>query len=182
MKTCAFLRGNLTETIKKSSDFLNKNEWLRTLLHWKDIHAPCRFTFEMSHIFICNFNVLTTQRLKKGNWFISKCTHISTLISFTAYISSRLSLLISLVLYRIYGKLCIVTWNLYINKIWFYKWPLANLLDALLCLQGTLFETRKKSKMDDETLKFIRQKRPHLQCKSRKTDTEKGMYKRSLIW
>ena len=52
---------------------------------------------------------------------------------------------------------------------------LANPVVALLHFQGTLFETRKKSKMDDETLKFIRQKRPHLQCKSRKSDTEKGM-------
>ncbi|KAL3887064.1 hypothetical protein ACJMK2_027196 [Sinanodonta woodiana] len=31
--------------------------------------------------------------------------------------------------------------------------------------RGTLFETRKKSKLDDETLKFIRQKRPTLQCR-----------------
>ncbi|KAL4218255.1 Potassium voltage-gated channel subfamily H member 7 [Mactra antiquata] len=38
--------------------------------------------------------------------------------------------------------------------------------------RGTLFETRKKSKMDDETLKFIRQKRPHMQSKGKKQEQE----------
>ncbi|XP_045199121.2 potassium voltage-gated channel subfamily H member 7-like [Mercenaria mercenaria] len=37
--------------------------------------------------------------------------------------------------------------------------------------RGTLIERRKTSKMDDETLRFIRQKRPHMQSKGRKTDT-----------
>lgn len=42
-------------------------------------------------------------------------------------------------------------------------------------IQGTLFETRKTSKIDDETLKFIRQKRPHMQSKGKRPDHE-GKY------
>ncbi|XP_060563287.1 potassium voltage-gated channel subfamily H member 7-like [Ruditapes philippinarum] len=38
--------------------------------------------------------------------------------------------------------------------------------------RGTLVETRKKSKIDDETLRFIRQKRPHMQSKGRKAENE----------
>ena len=76
---------------------------------------------------------------------------------------------------------CVYLHNIYITKFNFMNDLLANLVVALLYLQGTLFETRKKSKMDDETLKFIRQKRPHLQCKSRKSDTEKGMLLRRSV-
>ena len=45
--------------------------------------------------------------------------------------------------------------------------------------QGTLCETRKKSKIDDETLKFIRQKRPHMQSKGRRHEGE-GMKSSSV--
>ncbi|XP_060603869.1 potassium voltage-gated channel subfamily H member 7-like isoform X2 [Ruditapes philippinarum] len=36
--------------------------------------------------------------------------------------------------------------------------------------RGTLFETRKKSKIDEEKLRFIRQKRPHMQSKGKLVD------------
>jgi len=37
-------------------------------------------------------------------------------------------------------------------------------------VQGTLSESNRKSKVDDETLKFIRQKRPHMQSRGRRND------------
>ncbi|XP_041366402.1 potassium voltage-gated channel subfamily H member 7-like [Gigantopelta aegis] len=38
--------------------------------------------------------------------------------------------------------------------------------------KGTLLQRKVKSKMEDETLKFIRQRRPKLQCKRRMADTQ----------
>ncbi|KAH9509648.1 Potassium voltage-gated channel sub H member 2 [Bulinus truncatus] len=38
--------------------------------------------------------------------------------------------------------------------------------------KGTLLQLRAKMKMDDETLRFIRQRRPRLQCKRRTFDSE----------
>ncbi|KAL4216320.1 Potassium voltage-gated channel subfamily H member 7 [Mactra antiquata] len=38
--------------------------------------------------------------------------------------------------------------------------------------RGTLFETRKKSKIDEEKLRFIRQKRPHMQSKGKLLESE----------
>lgn len=47
------------------------------------------------------------------------------------------------------------------------------LFDSLFSLlQGTLSHRKTKSKVDDETLRFIRQKRPRLQCKRRNADVE----------
>ena len=42
-------------------------------------------------------------------------------------------------------------------------------------LQGTLLQRKYKSKMEDETLRFIRQKRPRLQCKRRNAE-DAGKY------
>ncbi|XP_050397307.2 potassium voltage-gated channel subfamily H member 6 isoform X2 [Patella vulgata] len=38
--------------------------------------------------------------------------------------------------------------------------------------KGTLLERKVKAKMEDETLRFIRQRRPRLQCKRRPTDSD----------
>ncbi|KAL5019569.1 hypothetical protein ScPMuIL_002461 [Solemya velum] len=38
--------------------------------------------------------------------------------------------------------------------------------------RGTLLQRKFKSKVDDETLRFIRQKRPRMQCKRRNAETE----------
>ncbi|KAK3094471.1 hypothetical protein FSP39_002179 [Pinctada imbricata] len=48
--------------------------------------------------------------------------------------------------------------------------------------KGTLLERRHKTKIEDETLKFIRQKRPRMQCKRRNADvtTRLGQPRRSL--
>ncbi|KAH3879221.1 hypothetical protein DPMN_003124 [Dreissena polymorpha] len=40
--------------------------------------------------------------------------------------------------------------------------------DTFNLKRGVLTETQRKTKMDDETLKFIRQKRPHMQSKGRR--------------
>lgn len=41
-------------------------------------------------------------------------------------------------------------------------------------LQGTLAQIKTKGKVEDETLRFIRQKRPRLQCK-RRNEINDGM-------
>lgn len=43
-------------------------------------------------------------------------------------------------------------------------------LKSPFSFQGTLLERKYKSKIEDETLKFIRQKRPRMQCKGRSMD------------
>ncbi|XP_052264532.1 potassium voltage-gated channel subfamily H member 6-like [Dreissena polymorpha] len=40
--------------------------------------------------------------------------------------------------------------------------------DTFNLKRGVLTETQRQTKMDDETLKFIRQKRPHMQSKGRR--------------
>ncbi|KAH3737575.1 hypothetical protein DPMN_044168 [Dreissena polymorpha] len=40
--------------------------------------------------------------------------------------------------------------------------------DTFNLKRGVLTETQQQTKMDDETLKFIRQKRPHMQSKGRR--------------
>ncbi|XP_062575630.1 potassium voltage-gated channel subfamily H member 7-like isoform X2 [Saccostrea cucullata] len=48
--------------------------------------------------------------------------------------------------------------------------------------KGTLLERKYKSKIEDETLKFIRQKRPRMQCKGRSVDTGPTMrHRKSYI-
>ncbi|XP_025079540.1 potassium voltage-gated channel subfamily H member 7-like [Pomacea canaliculata] len=46
--------------------------------------------------------------------------------------------------------------------------------------KGTLLQRKVKAKIDDETLKFIRQRRPRLQCRRRGTDMEGGLRHRRV--